>query len=177
MKCCRSLWTKISIQGINRRNIFRFNIDSEFTLCFLQLVLGGKHWGIYLRWSCYNFNVTKIREDKGKERVRAFSESCVHDFGGIEEEGERETFEKWYSLGNDTLRYKFPSLDELPLTTTVCVSADGRLLRRLKDLDFGVGGWTPFSSKVRISAFALFKSRYLITLLFVSAIKSFPTNQ
>ncbi len=87
-----------------------------------------------------------------------------------------DTFEKWYSSGNDILRDRFPSLDEPPSTVTVSVSADDRLLRRLKDLDFDPGGWTPFSSKVRSSASSLFKSRYLITLLFVSAMKSLPAK-
>lgn len=86
------------------------------------------------------------------------------------------TFEKWYSSGNNILRDRFPSLDEPPSTVTVTVSADDRLLRRLKDLEFCTGGWTPFSSKVRSSASSLFKSRYLITLLFVSAMKSLPAK-
>ena len=55
-------------------------------------------------------------------------------------EGERETFEKWYPSGTEILIYRFPSLDEVPSTVTICVSADDRLLRRFKDRDFGVGG-------------------------------------
>lgn len=85
------------------------------------------------------------------------------------------TFEKWYSSGNDILRYRFPTFDEPPLTIMDCVSAEDRLRSRFKDLDFS-GSWTPFSSKVNSSASSLFKSRYLITLLFVSAIKSLPKN-
>lgn len=50
------------------------------------------------------------------------------------------TFEKWYSFGNDILICKFPSFDETPSVVMVTVSADDRLLSRLKDLDFGVGG-------------------------------------
>lgn len=50
------------------------------------------------------------------------------------------TFEKWYSSGNIILRDKFPSLDKIPSTVMVCVSADDRLLRRFKDLDFDTGG-------------------------------------
>ena len=84
------------------------------------------------------------------------------------------TFEKWYSSGNIILRAKFPSLDETPSRVMVCVSGDARLLRRFKDRDFDTGGWTPFSSKVRSSGSSLFKSRYLITLLFVSAMRNLP---
>lgn len=51
------------------------------------------------------------------------------------------------------------------------------LLSRFKDLDFGVGGWTPFSSKERSSAFSLLVSKYLIMLLFVSATISLPVNK
>ena len=42
--------------------------------------------------------------------------------------------------------------------------------------NWGAGGWTPFSSKVTSSGSFLFKSRYLMTLLFVSAMRSFPEN-
>lgn len=90
-----------------------------------------------------------------------------------EKEGER-TFEKWYPSGTDTVRFKLPSLDVVPSTTIVCVSAEDRLLRRLGDLDFGAGGWTPFSSRVRSCASCLLRSRYLIWLLFVSAMNSLP---
>lgn len=94
-----------------------------------------------------------------------------------ERERERETFEKWYPSGTDILRYKLPSLDELPSTLTISASANDRRLSRFNDLDFGVGGWTPFSSKVISSGSSLFRSRYLITLLFVSAMKSLPAEE
>lgn len=87
------------------------------------------------------------------------------------------TFEKWYSLGNDILIDKFPSFDEMASIGIGTVSADARRLRRLKDLDFGLGGWTPLSSKVRSSVSSAFKSRYRIKLLFVSAINNLPENK
>lgn len=86
------------------------------------------------------------------------------------------TFEKWYSLGSDILIDRFPSLDEMPSTFMVCASDGARLLSRFGDLDF-LGGWTPFSSKVRSLGTVLFKSRYLITLLFVSAMRILPVKQ
>lgn len=86
------------------------------------------------------------------------------------------TFEKWYPSGTDILIDRLPSLDEPPSIVMVCVSTDDRLLRRFKDFDFAVGGWTPFSSNVRSSASSLFKSRYLIRLLFVSAMKILPVK-
>lgn len=59
----------------------------------------------------------------------------------------------------------------------VCVSAEFRFLRRIGDLDFGAGGRTPFSSSVTTSASSLFRSKYLIRLLFVSAMNSLPEKQ
>lgn len=84
------------------------------------------------------------------------------------------TFEKWYSFGNDMSIDKFPSSDEMASMVIGTVSAEGRLLRRLKDLDFGLGGWNPLSSKVWSSNSSVFKSRYRIMLLFVSAMNSLP---
>lgn len=67
------------------------------------------------------------------------------------------------------------SLVEPPSITTVSVSAEVRFLRRLGDLDFGaVGGWTPFSSRVITCVSTLLRSKYLIRLLFVSAMYSLP---
>ena len=59
--------------------------------------------------------------------------------------------------------------------TTVSVSDVALLLRRRGDfVDFGVGGWTPFSSRVRSAGTFLFRSKYLIKLLFVSAMSNLP---
>lgn len=69
-----------------------------------------------------------------------------------------------------------PSVEELPSSLMIWVSADGRLLRRFNDLDFGEGGWTPFSSNVLSTGSFFFTSKYLIMLLLVSAIKSFPAS-
>jgi hypothetical protein len=85
------------------------------------------------------------------------------------------TFEKWYSFGNDISIDKFPSSDEMASIVIGTVSAVGRLLRRLKDLDFGLGGWNPLSSKVQSSL--VFKSKYRIRLLFVSAMNSLPVKR
>lgn len=87
------------------------------------------------------------------------------------------TFEKWYSFGNDILIDKFPSFDEMVSMVIGIVSADARRLRRLKDLDFGLGGWIPLSSNVRSSVSLMFKSRYRIKLLFVSAMNNLPENK
>lgn len=87
------------------------------------------------------------------------------------------TFEKWYSFGNDILIDNFPSFDEIASTVIGIVSADGRRLRRLKDLDFGLGGWIPLSSNVWSSVLSVFKSRYRIKLLFVSAMNNLPENK
>lgn len=175
MKYCRSFWTKKSIQGINNHWIFRFAFNTKFTACFLHYNL----WGSKL----WNIKVNKHRKDhftllkceyinKNEMLLESWTYVCIS-----ERERQREgwgTFEKWYSSGNIILRAKFPSLDETPSTTMVCVSGDDRLLRRFKDRDFDTGGLTPFSSKVRSSGSSLFKSRYLITLLFVSAMRNLP---
>lgn len=58
--------------------------------------------------------------------------------------------------------------------TTVFVSDVALLLRRRGDFDFGVGGWTPLSSRVRSAGTFLFRSKYLIKLLFVSAMSNLP---
>lgn len=87
------------------------------------------------------------------------------------------TFEKWYSFGNDISMDKFPSSDEMASMVIGTVSAVGRLLRRLKDFDFGLGGWTPLSSKVQSWNSLAFKSRYRIRLLFVSAMNSLPVKR
>lgn len=85
----------------------------------------------------------------------------------------KRTFEKWYPSGTEMLKVNVPSLDEPPLTTIVCESAPERRLRRFKDLDLS-GGCTPFNSRVRTSTSELFRSKYLITLLFVSAMYNLP---
>lgn len=87
------------------------------------------------------------------------------------------TLEKWYSFGNDISIDKFPSSDEMVSTVIGIVSAVGRLRRRLKDLDFGLGGWNPLSSKVRSSNSFVFKSKYRIRLLFVSAMNNLPVKR
>lgn len=63
---------------------------------------------------------------------------------------------------------------EPPSMTMVSVSAVDLLLRRRGDFDFGVGDWTPFSSKVRSADSLLFRSKNLIKLLFVSAMNNLP---
>lgn len=172
MKYCWSLWTKISIQRINNHWTFRLTFNAKFTLCFLHYEIQGSR--------SQDIQVNKHRKDL----FTLLNETFKRKWDSIRElepiwyirERRGGTFEKWYSSGNNILRDRFPSLDEPPSTVTVSVSADDRLLRRLKDLDFCTGGWTPFSSKVRSSASSLFKSRYLITLLFVSAMKSLPAK-
>lgn len=85
------------------------------------------------------------------------------------------TFDKWYPSGTDIFRHSLPSLDEPPSITMVSVSAEDLLLSRLNDFDFGAGGWTPFNSNVESSL--LFRSKNLITLLFVSATNNLPEVQ
>lgn len=99
------------------------------------------------------------------------------NYGECLKERRRRTFEKWYSFGNDISIDKFPSFDEMASMVIGTVSADGRLLRRLKDLDFGLGGWNPLSSKVQSSNSLVFKSRYRIKLLFVSAMNILPEKR